>query len=220
MAKTNISELLAELPLFEGCSEETVKKLSDNPVLRHASGDIIYSPSSQEKKLIILTDGQADVYSADSQKKMLLRTLGRGNIVGIANLFSDSPFVSNIVANKPCETLQISKEVYAECLESDYALMYNFLSFLSDKICYLNKKILCLTAGSAERRLAIYLDSLGSEDSFSLPHSMTSLSEMLDLGRASLYRAFDKLQSDGFILRNGKNITLLDRHKMLEHYTI
>lgn len=220
MTPTDISALLRDIPLFCGCQTETLDRLCQGAVLKYKPGEIIYSPESLDKKLIIIIDGSAEVLSADGQKKVLLRTLGSKDTVGIANLFSDEPFVSNIIAQKSCTALEIPRDVFALCLEDDGVLMRRYLSLLSEKICYLNKKIICLTAGSAERRLAIYLDTVSSSDSFVLPVSLTSLSEMLDLGRASLYRAFDRLEGDGFIKRDGKRITLSKREKMLQYYTI
>ena len=213
-------EILKAIPLLSGCNAETLEKLNSADRRVYKSGDIIYSPECKQKKIVILLSGAASVFSLDSQKKILLRRFERGGVMGIANLFSEGRFVSNIVAQKNCETLEISKEIVVDCLESDKTLLHNYLSFLSGKICYLNQKILCLTAGSAERRLALYLDSASACDSFSLPVSLVSLSEMLDLGRASLYRAFDKLESDGFIKRDGKTVTLTNRLQMLEHYTL
>ncbi len=220
MSTLDTAGFLSGISLFCGCNKETLERLCSGKISKYRSGEVIYSPACDEKKLIILLDGKAEVFSLDSQKKMLLRNFTAGGVVGIANLFSDSPFVSNVVAQKGCVTLEISKELFASCLEGDSTLMYNFLSFLSGKICYLNQKILCLTAGSAERRLALYLDSVSEQDCVTLSLSLVSLSEMLDLGRASLYRAFDKLESDGFIKRDGKSVTLINRKQMLEHYTL
>jgi len=49
---------------------------------------------------------------------------------------------------------------------------------------------------------------------------MNSLCELLDIGRASLYRAFDKLTDDGFIIREGDKITIVNRQAMLDCYKI
>ena len=95
-------------------------------------------------------------------------------------------------------------------LEQDKSFLYHYLGFLSGRICYLNRKIRYLTAGSAERRLALYLSSF-QKDTVELDASLSSLSELLDIGRASLYRAFDSLQSDGIITRDGDRITVLSR---------
>ena len=49
---------------------------------------------------------------------------------------------------------------------------------------------------------------------------MTDLANTLDVGRASLYRAFDKLTDDGFIKRNEDTIIIVDRQAMLDFYKI
>ena len=48
-------------------------------------------------------------------------------------------------------------------------------------------------------------------------HSL-SLSELLDIGRASLYRAFDTLIADGYIEKNGRSIRLLAPDAMIRDY--
>jgi DNA-binding PadR family transcriptional regulator len=42
---------------------------------------------------------------------------------------------------------------------------------------------------------------------------------MLDIGRASLYRALDKLEADGFIERKDKTLTLINEKEMLKRYS-
>ena len=99
--------------------------------------------------------------------------------------------------------------------------MYNYLAFLSEKIRYLNRKIVTLTAGSAERRLAYFLDTSIPENAADIPTitvPMNSLAEMLNLGRASLYRAADRLSEEGFIERDGKTIKVINRKGMMEKY--
>ena len=82
---------------------------------------------------------------------------------------------------------------------------------------HLNRKIRYLTAGSAERRLALYLSSFESE-TVELDASISSLSELLDIGRASLYRAFDTLIADGYIQKDGRTIHILDPDAMIQDY--
>ena len=96
-------------------------------------------------------------------------------------------------------------------------MLYNYIGFLSDRIRFLNRKIKFFTSGTAERRLALYLDSF-PEDSFKIDESMSAVADMLDIGRASLYRAFDRLTEDGFIRRERDEITLLNRAEMVIYY--
>ena len=217
-------DFLCSLPLFKNADRQKLQaSIDSNSFLcrTYSPGETIYSPEESNKRIIILKSGTGSVYSADEARTLLLRRLEVGQAVGVANLFSSESFVSRVIADKKCETVEISAQGFGKLLENDSALLYNYVSFLSDKICFLNKKIVCLTAGSAERRLALFLDSHSNEvgsDSFSLPVPMNSLAEMLNLGRASLYRAADKLEADGFIKRDGKNLTLVSKEQMLIKY--
>ena len=48
--------------------------------------------------------------------------------------------------------------------------------------------------------------------------SLTALAKALDIGRASLYRALDKLENEGTILRDGRRITVLSTDDLLKQY--
>jgi CRP-like cAMP-binding protein len=88
---------------------------------------------------------------------------------------------------------------------------------MSARIRFLNEKIMYFTAGSTERRLALYLASLGKK-TIKMSISMTDLANTLDVGRASLYRAFDKLSEDGYIIKSEKIILIMNREEMVAHY--
>ena len=219
-----ILEMLFKTKLFSGVDENILLSFLDGGSFRameYEPGESICSPSDTERKMVIFLSGKAEIYSADEGRSLLLRTVGEGCIVGVANLFSKEDFVSRVIAVKKCSVLEISPESFGKILESDKWAMYNFVAFLSGKIRYLNRKIVTLTAGSAERRLAYFLDTSIPEDKTDVAEitvQMNSLCEMLNLGRASLYRAADKLTDEGFIERNGKTIKVIDRIGMMKKY--
>ena len=165
----------------------------------------------------IFLTGEAVVTTTDCSKNALLRFFRAGDFFGIANLFTNEKYVSSIRAKKKCRVFFFSEEAIRELLETDKTFLYNYLGFLSGRICYLNRKIRYLTAGSAERRVALYLSSFGT-DTVELEASLSSLSELLDIGRASLYRAFDTLIADGYIQKEGRTIHLLDADAMIQNY--
>lgn len=223
----NELDLLRSLQLFTGVDENILISALENQAfdkVLYGSGETLCSPLSEVKKLMIFISGEAEVFSTDENRSILLKTLKAGGIVGVANLFSPERYASRVIATKKCEILEISAENYGKILEADSKAMYNYLSFLSNRICYLNKKIVYLTAGSSERRLAYYLDSALSEaeergeSTDCVTVQMNLLCEMLNLGRASLYRAADKLCEEGFIERDGKRIRITDRSGMLKKY--
>ncbi len=180
-------------------------------------GDPILSPESPTRFVGLILDGRATVKTKDVSKNTLLRYLQSGDVFGVSNLFSEAPFVSRITADKKCRVFLLPKEAIRALLDADGVFLDRYLAFLCSRVCYLNKKIGYLTAGSAERRLALYLASFDS-DRILLDASLSALSELLDLGRASLYRAFDRLSLDGYIQKDGRSITVLSKEAMLKAY--
>ncbi len=188
--------------------------------LTFSVGETVFSKTAPLGGILLLTSGKLAVYAADSQKDALLRILTDGDITGVATLFSNREPVSRAVALSTLHALLLSEETVKALLENDAAVMYRYISFLCDRIAFLNQKIATLTAGSAERRLAVFLDSLVpvGQDTATLPIPMNTLANYLNLGRASLYRAFDTLMADGFLEREGKQIRLRKREQMTLRY--
>jgi len=221
MKKEAIVTQLQASPLFHGISSESILSLLASPktaTQTFKAGDLIYSPESTEKLLGVFLSGNAAAYSVDSQNGVLLRSFAKNDMFGLATLFgSRNRYVSIITAKNACRVIFFSAEDIRPLLDEPTFSM-NYIRCLSDKICYLNTKISCFTAGSPERKLAYFLCLQSPANSFSLSISANALSEMLNIGRASLYRAFDKFTEDGFIKKEGKTITLIDRNAMMDFY--
>lgn len=214
----NISENIYSHPLFKDADPEILFEILNSSgceKVKYKSGDPIFSSKRNENKIGIIEKGRAVVLSEDADRAVILRNLYSGDAFGVATLFSpEQNFVSNIVAKSPCTILFINAESVKALLEKDKQIMFNYIQFLSQRIRILNKRISCFTAGNSEKRLYFFLEGLANEDkTVDLDISMKTLCEMLDIGRASLYRAFEKLEKDNLILKEGKKITILGEQK-------
>lgn len=180
------------------------------------NADIVYSPECSQKQVGIILDGTAIVEPLNSNKKVLLRTLSTSDMFGIANLYThDQPFISLIIAKSPCRVLFLDADAFRTLLEKDSNAMRSYLEFMSRKIVFLNKKISTLTAGDTEKKLAFFLAENQYDGRFLQHTSMVAIAETLNVGRASLYRALDSLESRGLISRSGKEILIPDANALL-----
>ena len=222
LKKEEIIYKLKKHNLFENIENsvlEATLDAEDIKVKNFKQGEEIFSPEDEEKKLGFILAGEANVYSADGNRSVMLRSLFEGDTFGVSNLFDEnSRFVSIIVAKKASTVIFFAPDTIGRLLDESSSFRMSYIKFLSERIRFLNKKISCYTAGSPERRLAVFLCSQSNEKRFSVNINANSLSEMLNVGRASLYRAFDKMIDDGFIEKNGKIITVLDRHTLETNY--
>lgn len=214
------TEKIFKSPIFEDVDADLALKIFEKHNCQSVDfedGDIILSQNEPSRMAGIFLSGEAIVTTADDSKNALLRFFKAGDFFGIANLFTNEDYVSFIRAKKKCRVFFFTEDAIRELLENDKNFLYNYLVFLTGRISYLNQKIRYLTAGSAERRLALYLSSFDSE-TVELEASLSSLSELLDIGRASLYRAFDTLVADGYIEKKGRTIHLLAPEAMIKDY--
>lgn len=212
-----ILEIIRSLPLFsqtEAALLETWLSAHSPKELEIAAGEEI----GRTRALGILLSGRAAVLSADSGRSVILREVASPAVFGAASLFcmGDEP-LSRIEAKTACSLLFLSADAVTALMDVDRSFRNAYLAFLAGRVQFLNRKIQCFTAGSAERRLALWLCS-EEGNTLTLPTSLTALSDMLNLGRASLYRALDKLEADGMIARNGRSITLLSKDTLLKKY--
>ncbi len=213
-------DMLLKHPLFSQCDSSVLSSiLNRHGAYVHSFSDdeIIHSPGDALRLVGMLLSGKASVTTPDPTHSALLRMIKAGEMFGIANLFSHEPYISVIRSKGNSRVFIIPESAIRELLEVDRDFLGRYLALLSQKICFLNRKIGYLTGGSAERRLALYLTSL-EKTRFRLEISIGDLSELLDVGRASLYRAFEKLTEDGFIQKNGREFVILDIDGMRNAY--
>lgn len=224
--KQFISEAsLKKFHLWNGLDDAVWQFLHSN-IKQHSFsiGDKIFPSDQTDGALCLLWSGQARVFanSPDPARAALLRNMDAGAVFGVHCIFnSDMPPQSEIIAHKECTVITIPSDVWEYVLSSDPSVMAGYLRFLTRRIEFLNQKIQYLTAGCTERRLALYLMSQIAADDLPvrLNISAVSLAELLDVGRASLYRALDRLNEDGFLTRQGREYTLHHRDNLLTHYS-
>ena len=206
-------KIIIDQPLFSGCDGNAVEEL----IMRF--GVAITFRSGEEMKpdfspaVGILLSGRGVIYSGNRDKNTILRFIVPGSMIGVASVFAEDPPNTRTLAcgDGKSEMFFIRKEAFESLLDSEPSFRIKLVEFLADRISFLNSKIDCVTAGSAECRLALFLKSSpkDSEGAIATGMSMTSLARALDLSRASLYRAFDALERDGAIKKDGKIIRIV-----------
>ena len=219
MTHQEVSDLLITLPLFSAASPALLQKMvnGEHAHLVKLTADEIL-PSRYAEMLGVVLSGKLQILSADTERSVVLRSIAKGHIFGAASLFlADRTPVSRLLAQSECTLFFLEKAAVRELLVADPAFMDAYLCSLAERVHFLNGKIRCFTAGSAERRLALWLAEHPEGAPFPVG-SLTTLADTLDIGRASLYRALDKLEFEGLITRNGREITVLSTQTLLKKY--
>lgn len=221
MKQTYLNLILAQ-KLFDGCEQKMIEDfiLESGTLHCFRSGEAM---ESDERAVGIMLSGRGVIYSSDKGRQTLLRFISPGDAVGVAGLFADKAPDTRIYAcgDGKSEMFFVGRKAFEELMaaETDGRFRTNLIKFLSDRVTFLNSKIDCVTGGSAERRLVIFLKNSPASDigEVEIGMSMTALAHALDIGRASLYRAFDALAEDGAISRDGRSVKIL-APELLDNY--
>ena len=201
-----IIELLKENTIF-GCvpEKDLLGTVSDHAeIVRFAAGEIIFSRLNFRRSIGMVLSGKANVIKG----KLLLSTHTKGDIFGAVTVFgADSYYANEIVARTDCEIIFIGKDEIIRLTEVCPGFSERYITYLSERIYFLNRRLDSLTAGSSEDKLLSFLEANASDGCYSVAN-YCDLAASLDTGRASLYRALDNLCEKGIITRQGKKIFL------------
>lgn len=173
-------------------------------------GETIYTPRRFRRCLGVLLSGQVRV----SKEALAISVLGAGDVFGAAALFTDNEgYATTLTALSDCALVLLPQQAVSVLLRESPDFAENYVRYLSGRIQFLSGRLDAVSASTAEGKLGQYLLSAADGEG-QLTISATQLSARLGVGRATLYRAFDTLERDGAIRREGKSIQILCREKL------
>lgn len=210
---------LKNTDMFSVLSDTELNEVAEKSRLYvFGTGDVI----GIKNHITVILSGSATVTKNTGDKRIILRMMSVGSVSGVATLFpeandtygtSDCDGVSEIKANRKTEVLAIPSDTVVDLIDSNSEFRRRYILFLTSRIKFLNGRIRSYVSQGAAARLALHILLCDENQSGTaqLSCSASKLAEMLDVGRASLYRAFDTLTEKGIIERNGRTIIILDR---------
>ncbi len=170
-----------------------------------------YDELYQNNMIGIILSGSATVKrNNDIGDSITIRTMYSGELFGAVSILGEwKNGMSSIIANESCNILYINEQTFTKILKQYPQISINYIKFLTEKIRFLNRKLDAFTAKSTEERLYEFLLSQAdNKNNVILPFGMAELARRLNVGRTSIYRDIESLQSKGLILRNGHNFKI------------
>ncbi len=160
----------------------------------------------------IIAEGHATIKRHNDMGNVItIRTISDGDIFGAASVFGSwKDGMSSIISDTACKVLYITEEKFCEILNIYPKIALNYIAYLSDRIRFLNRKLDAFTAKSTEERLYEFLLSQSDGDGkVVLNFGMAELARRLQVGRTSIYRDIESLESKKLINRDGHNFKIL-----------
>ena len=201
-------DTIKNTPIFKGVNEERLKKIFnkiDYKIIDYINGETVFTEFNFKSSMGIILNGMVEVQKIHySGKVIILNRMAKGELLGVSALFNNKNYYPvRIIAKNNCKILFISEEELLKIFEKDHAILRSYLSFISDRIYFLNKRIESFTYESIYERILCFLESekerQSNQNEIILKYSKQELSEYLCISRASLYRGLNDLTKDGRI---------------------
>ena len=202
--------------LLNGLNKQQICEIVANfssPILFN-KGDIVYSSQKFSNAIGYILRGVA-VAKADNQNETHLKTFEKGMSFGAAAVFGNGEhYISTITAKTDLEVLFITENELLALFEKYPQTAVNYITFLSEKIRFLNKKLNVVSSSGTENTVFKYLTSLADKNGEILNFkNMSLVSKTLGISRASLYRALNDLEKSGYIIKENNYIKVIKNEK-------
>ena len=210
-------DFLLHTALFAGCLFETAEYALHSPGAKRAvyqKGDRVFY--EQGGALGVLLSGKVCVGGRRDRHKLVLNEMYPGVVFGFSSLFEgEKHFETDICACRKSEVLWLEEALIEELLGLERRVGRNIIALQAEKISFLNEKVMSFSSSDNEKKLLLYLEALpaSEEGRREVPLGMSALSARLSMGRASLYRAFDRLEEENMIRREGRAVYILSPEK-------
>lgn len=185
--------------------------------LKEMLGEVISKQKNEELYrngyLGILQKGSAKIFCvSETGNGLPVRKLKEGDIFGAASLFGEwDAECSHIVSAEVSSVYYISQDDFKTILRRFPQVSENYITYLSDRIRFLNRRINTFTAGNTEMIIMEFLYSnCDSDGVFELNFKISEFARRLNIGRTSLYRSIESLEEKGIIKRN-KNVFIVNK---------
>ena len=216
---------LKKSPLFAGMTDGEIQKClacSGSEIVHYEKDDTIFYQQDEPQKLHVLLGGSVVVgRDSVSGKRSIIATFSRpGELFGEVFVFLGKKEYDNYAqAAAPADVLEMPKTfLYHTCdVNCGYhtTLISNMLSILAHKAYYLNQKLQIVSAATLRQKIArILLQSAGADGSAALAMKREELADFLNVARPSLSRELLKMQEDGLLRLDKRQIHVPDWERL------
>lgn len=220
----DMAERLKKSALFEGMKKEDIEsciKSADAKIIDYAKEDIIFHENDEAKYIMMLVEGSIAVCGdfANGKRRIVAVFDQPGELFGEVYIFlRGKRYEHYALALTPVKILRMNKSCLYKDGEYWRMLNTNMLSILAHKNYYLNTRLQILSCSSLRQKLAhIFLRNIQEDKRVEINMKREEFADWLNTARPSLSRELMKMQEEGLIRIEKKEIYVLDIENLEEY---
>jgi CRP-like cAMP-binding protein len=217
-----IRDILARQPLFRGLNDADIAPIAaGTQEFRVQRNEFLFQKGDQAEGMHIVIMGQVKLSLPSAQgNEKVVHMAGPGNSFGEAVVFLDRPYPVTALATLDSIVLMVKKQVLLEAIDRSPLFCRKMLASLSMRLHELIDDMETCTMRSSMQRVICYLSHLAPCDAdvdytVALGTSKQTIASQLNLAPETFSRALSQLSEAGLIQVKGRNISVLNRDKLL-----
>lgn len=220
MNKLFISQKLSAFFMFKELSAEQITSIAEHSqLIDYPKGTSVFNRGEAAGGLYILLKGQLKLGVTSPQgSEKIISIVSPGDSFGEAILFLERQFPVYAQATLDSQVLLVPKNLIFSMLDNDTMFARKMLAGLSVRMHQLVQDIEMLSLQSCTQRFIGYLLQISADatdaSNITLPASKSTIASLLNLTPETLSRTMAKLQQQGLIAVNGKDVMIIDVKKL------
>lgn len=179
-------------------------------------GEVLARQGEQVNRLIILLSGSVKAEMSDPSGHIIkVEDIEAPNPLAILFLFGENNyFPVQATANEEVTALIIPKQSVLKMLQMNETLLKNYLDISASFAGRLSQKLHFMSFRTIRQKLAFYILRLSKaqqSENVELDKSKSAIADYFGVSRPSLERELTKMQQDGLIESQRRNIKIIDR---------
>ena len=210
--------VLENSTLFQGVEANVLRGyLEETPhhIQCYDKEETIFHLMDPALRIGIILEGRVEAQKSfpnGSQVNVSVR--GPGEMIGPAAVFSKSQrYPCDIVALEPATLMMLRKEDLLSLMQKDVKILQNFTTEIASATYMLQQRLELLSYSGIAQKAAFWLlmqVRQTGKTAVQIPDSMSRWAMIMNVSRPSLHREMKKLEEEGIIRYERKNIYVLD----------
>ena len=210
--------ILEKSTLFQGVEANVLRGyLEETPhhIQCYDKEETIFHLMDPALRIGIILEGRVEAQKSfpnGSQVNVSIRI--PGEIIGPAAVFSKSQrYPCDIIALEPATLMMLRKEDLLSLMQKDVKILQNFTTEIASATYMLQQRLELLSYSGIAQKAAFWLlmqVRQTGKTAVQIPDSMSRWAMIMNVSRPSLHREMKKLEEEGIIRYERKNIYVLD----------
>ena len=219
----NKIELLQSVSLFWDLSEKQLGYIAKQMIPRnYSSGEYFFLEDSEGEQCFFVINGSVKVTRLSKDgREVILAILNEGEFFGEMSLLDGDARSANVIALENTKVFTLNRKDFLNVIKEYPGIAIELIKILAHRIRKSDRQITSLSLSDAEKRIALCILRIADEQGI-IQRGLVSIKKMpiqqdianmSGTSRETVSRTLKLFETEGFIMREGRQLIIKDYKK-------